>query len=269
MAEGLTPSEAAKELEHHRHGEQGAHGEHRREVIAILEAALLSVVTVVTAWAGYSAAKWGTESRLDLAHGSALRIEANRAFAVAAENRNFDASAFNAWFTAYTLDNREKMTIAERRFQPGFRVAFDAWRATDPDHNPSALPGPTYMPVPAAGEGPSQPARWTRRRGHRQWVSLSNCCRQLRPDHGAAGHGAVLGGNRQHVHGQAGPRGSGVGRCCDARDGGGPHCAAAPTPLTADDHSRAPSCLIHGRCGPGARRVSGRRHPCRTAPVRW
>ena len=40
---------------------------------------------------GYSAAKWGTDSRLDLAHASALRIEANRAFAVAAENRNFDS----------------------------------------------------------------------------------------------------------------------------------------------------------------------------------
>src|SRR6478609_6262158 len=116
MAEGLTPSEAAKELEHHRHSEQGRHGETRREVIAILEAVLLSVVTIVTAWAGYSAAKWGTESRLELAHASALRIEANRAFAIAAENRNFDASTF------------------------------DAWQATDPDHNPSAPPGPTYMP---------------------------------------------------------------------------------------------------------------------------
>ena len=146
MAEGLTPSEAAKELEHHRHAEQGAHGEHRREVIAVVEAVLLSVVTIVTAWAGYSAAKWGTESRLDLAHGSALRIEANRAFAVAAENRNFDASTFNAWFIAYTLGNPEKMAIAERRFRPELRVAFDAWRATDPDHKPSAPPGPTYMP---------------------------------------------------------------------------------------------------------------------------
>jgi len=147
MAEGgLTPSEAAKELEHHRHAQHDKHGETRREVIAVLEAVLLSVVTIVTAWAGYSAAKWGTESRLELAHGSALRIEANRAFAVAEENRNFDASTFNAWFIAYTLGNSGKMGIAEHRFRPEFRVAFDAWRATDPDHNPSAPPGPTYMP---------------------------------------------------------------------------------------------------------------------------
>ncbi len=143
MSEGLTPAEAAKELEHHRHAQQG---EHRREFIAILEAVLLSLVTIVTAWAGYSAAKWGTESRLELSQGSALRIEANRAFAVAAENRNYDASTFNAWFIADTLGEPEKMALAERRFRPEFRVAFDAWRATSPDTNPSSPPGPSYMP---------------------------------------------------------------------------------------------------------------------------
>ena len=62
------------------------------------------------------------------------------------ETRNFDSSTFNAWFIAYTLDNPEKMAIAERRFRPEFAVAFDAWRATDPEHNPDAPPGPTYMP---------------------------------------------------------------------------------------------------------------------------
>ncbi len=142
MAEGLSPSEVAKELERDRHAEAA---EHRREIIAVLEAVLLSVVTIVTAWAGYSAAKWSTESRLDLAHASTLRIEANRQLAVAAENRNFDSSTFNAWFIAYTLGSPAKMTIAEDRFRPMFRVAFDAWRATDPEHNPAAAPGPTYM----------------------------------------------------------------------------------------------------------------------------
>ena len=32
-----------------------------------------------------------------------------------------------------------------RRFRPAFRVAFNAWMATDPLHNPHAPPGPTYM----------------------------------------------------------------------------------------------------------------------------
>ena len=33
-----------------------------------------------------------------------------------------------------------------RRFRPQFRVAFNAWLATDPQHNPNAPPAPTYMP---------------------------------------------------------------------------------------------------------------------------
>jgi hypothetical protein len=33
-----------------------------------------------------------------------------------------------------------------RRFRPEFKVAFDAWFATDPFNNANAPPGPTYMP---------------------------------------------------------------------------------------------------------------------------
>jgi hypothetical protein len=60
--------------------------------------------------------------------------------------RNFDSSTFNAWYIAFTLNSAKKEAIAVRRFRPAFRVAFDAWMATDPLHNPHAPPGPTYMP---------------------------------------------------------------------------------------------------------------------------
>ena len=60
--------------------------------------------------------------------------------------RNFDASTFNAWFIAFTLNSPQKEAIAVRRFRPQFLVAFNAWMATDPLHNPQAPPGPTYMP---------------------------------------------------------------------------------------------------------------------------
>lgn len=118
----------------------------RAEVIAIVEAVLLALVTLLAAWAGYSGAHWSTDSGLDLARGSALRSEANRAQVIADTMRDFDASAFNTWFIAYTLGNRQKMAVAERRFRPVFRVAFKAWRAADRAHDPSAPPGPTYMP---------------------------------------------------------------------------------------------------------------------------
>ena len=38
------------------------------------------------------------------------------------------------------------MALAVRRFRPEFAAAFDAWRATNPETNPTAPRGPTYMP---------------------------------------------------------------------------------------------------------------------------
>jgi hypothetical protein len=38
------------------------------------------------------------------------------------------------------------MRVAEHRFRPNFKVAFDAWRATKPETNPDAPLGLTYMP---------------------------------------------------------------------------------------------------------------------------
>jgi hypothetical protein len=157
MGEGLDPIEAGKQL--HEHGEKGhgekGHGEGERHegshdrhsrIVQICEAALLALVTVAAAWAGYSAAQWATASRVDLAQSSTLRNLATRADLEAISLRNFDSSTFNAWYIAFTLNSPQKEAIAVRRFRPAFRVAFDAWMATDPVHNPKAPPGPTYMP---------------------------------------------------------------------------------------------------------------------------
>jgi hypothetical protein len=114
--------------------------------VQICEAVLLALVTIAAAWAGYWAARWGTESRVDLAQSSTLRNLATRENLAAISTRNFDSSTFEAWFTAFTLNKPRKEAIAERRFRPEFRVAFNAWMATDPLHNPHAAPGPTYMP---------------------------------------------------------------------------------------------------------------------------
>ena len=83
---------------------------------------------------------------MGLAEASTARTKASRANLEAVNLRNFDSSTFEAWFTAYTVGNRQAMTLAERRFRPEFRVAFDAWRATKPETNPKAPKGPTYMP---------------------------------------------------------------------------------------------------------------------------
>ena len=155
MAEGLSPIEAGKKL--HEHGETlsreadepgDAHGgaDRHSRIVQIGEAVLLALVTITAAWAGYSAARWGTASRVEIAQSSTLRALATRDDLTALSQRNFDASTFNAWFIAFTLNSPQKEAIAERRFRPQFRVAFNAWLATDPLHNPNAPPGPTYMP---------------------------------------------------------------------------------------------------------------------------
>src|SRR6476659_8561721 len=147
MPEGLSPTEVGKEIsEHAKHAAHRDASGGRDRFISISEAVLLSIVTLLAAWSGYAAAKWNTESRLDLSKASTKRTEANRAGQVALELRNFDSSTFEAWFTAYTVDNPRAMKVAIHRFRPEFRVAFDAWRATKPETNPDAPPGPTYMP---------------------------------------------------------------------------------------------------------------------------
>jgi len=144
---GLSPSEVGKEIaEHkHKHGRDEGEATGRDRVITIVEACLLAVVAVLAAWSGFASSKWSTESSLTLARASAARSQANRSDLTASELRNFDASTFNTWFTAYVAGNQAAQEVTVRRFRPAFRVAFDAWIATNPLTNPDAPPGPTYM----------------------------------------------------------------------------------------------------------------------------
>jgi len=147
MPEGLSAQEVGKEIaEHSKPHDQDDPPAHRDRLLSISEAVLLSIVALMAAWSGYAAAKWSTESRVDLAAASGARSKANRANLQAIELRNFDSSTFEAWFSAYTAHNQQAMALAEHRFRPGFRVAFNAWRATKPETNPHAPRGPTYMP---------------------------------------------------------------------------------------------------------------------------
>ena len=139
MPEGLSASEVGKEIsEHAKHA--GPH--ERRDRLISIEAVLLSVVAPLAAWSGYAAAKWSTDSRVEIATASSFRIEATRADADAFELRSYDSSTFEDWFSAFIAGDKTAMRLAERRFRPDFKVAFDAWRAT----NPEAPRGPTYMP---------------------------------------------------------------------------------------------------------------------------
>ena len=149
MPEGLSATEAGDKLaEHAKHEAAHGGGSLRDRRISIVEAVVLSIVTLVAAWAGYSAAKWGTESSLNLAKASATRVKANRAFQEALTYRVGDAVAFNAWYAAHAAGNANDMRVARKYvdFLPNYRVAFEAWLATKPFTNPTAPAGPEAMP---------------------------------------------------------------------------------------------------------------------------
>jgi hypothetical protein len=153
VAEDIPPNEAGRgDAEHANPSEERTGGGRHKtaegpdRTLVIIEAVLLALVAVLAAWSGFASARWSTKSSLDLAQASAARTEANRAQVSGLVTKNFDASTFNDWFTAYVLGNQTAMRVAEARFRPQFRVAFNAWLATDPFTNPHAPAGPTYMP---------------------------------------------------------------------------------------------------------------------------
>ena len=115
-------------------------------VVEILEAVLLGVVAVVTAWSAYHAAKWdGREAEL-YAQASTLRIEANELDTLGGQQRLLDVSTFNTWIQARNEGRDELAALYVRRFSNEFKIAFDAWLKTNPFSNPTAPPGPSFMP---------------------------------------------------------------------------------------------------------------------------
>jgi hypothetical protein len=149
MPEGLSASEVGKEIaEHQAHATEHEEGEAQgsSRTLTIVEAILLATVAVLAAYSGFASAKWGTEASLHLAKSATERNLASRAELQGLETKNFDASTYNAWFTAYVAGNAQDVAVAVRRFRPQFDVAFQAWLATDPFTNPNAPKGPTYMP---------------------------------------------------------------------------------------------------------------------------
>jgi hypothetical protein len=143
----LSAAEVGSKIgEHAKHEAERASKDRRDKRVSIAEAVILSIVTIVAAWAGYSAAKWGTESSLNLAKASATRTQANRAFQQSLTYRVGDAVTFNAWYTAHVAKDKDAMRVARRYFLPNYRAAFDAWLATKPFTNPNAPAGPQLMP---------------------------------------------------------------------------------------------------------------------------
>ena len=118
----------------------------RFEVIEIIEALILALVAVATAWSGYQAAQWAGKRAEQYAKASRLRVTAEGLATLAGQERIYDSDTFNSWLAA-KLDGKEKASdFFERRFRDEYRPAFAAWLRADPFNNAQAPPGPIFMP---------------------------------------------------------------------------------------------------------------------------
>jgi hypothetical protein len=118
----------------------------RLEVVEIIEAMILALVAVATAWSGYQAASWAGRRAQQYAEANRLRVAAEGLATLAGQERIYDSDTFNSWLAA-KLDGKEKAAeFFERRFRDEYRSAFTAWLGTDPFNNAQAPPGPIFMP---------------------------------------------------------------------------------------------------------------------------
>jgi hypothetical protein len=121
-------------------------GRRRDVIVETLEALLLAVVAVATAWSGYQAARWDGRQAELYGEDAAIRIRADQLLTLGGQQHLVDVSTFNTWIEATAEGKTELAELYERRFSPEFKVAFDAWIALDPLSNPNAPPGPSFMP---------------------------------------------------------------------------------------------------------------------------
>jgi hypothetical protein len=118
----------------------------RFEAIEILEALILALVAVATAWSGYQAAEWAGKRAQQYAQASRLRVTAEGLATLAGQERIYDSDTFNSWLVAKLNRQEEAAEFFERRFRDEYRPAFAAWMSTDPFKNAQAPPGPIFMP---------------------------------------------------------------------------------------------------------------------------
>jgi hypothetical protein len=121
---------------HEEHGGVSG-GERLLELLAVL---LLSLVTLLTAWSGYQAARWSGEQSQLYAKASATRIRAQQQSTLAGQLRIDDLLYFNGWLDAKQSGNAKLAAVYRRRFRPEFVPAFNAWRGQH------TIAGPLYVP---------------------------------------------------------------------------------------------------------------------------
>jgi hypothetical protein len=145
MPESTSNVEFAHKIHEHNH-HHSQPPDRRGQYVEIAEAVVLAIVAVATAWSGYQASKWDALSAQQYNLASRTTVVSQEKATLAGQDRLYDIVTFNGWVAAKTSGKEQLATYYERRFRPEYSAAFAAWQKLDPIHNPSAPPGPIFMP---------------------------------------------------------------------------------------------------------------------------
>ena len=114
--------------------------------IEILEAVILALVALATAWSGFQAAQWDGHQAELYGEANLLSVKAVSLNTSDGQDHLYNTNVLNAWLNAHMQGNKKIAQFYERRFLAEYKIAFDAWIKTDPFNNSEAPPGPSYMP---------------------------------------------------------------------------------------------------------------------------
>ena len=144
MPEGLN-IEIAHKLSEQEESEQRKH--RWQEIAEVIEVLILAIAAIATAWSGFEASRWDGRQSLLYGQSTTQRFMASEASTRGGQQLVADSAMFTGWLQARAAGNTELEAVFVARFTPDYREAFDEWLKTNPFNNPSAPPGPAYMPT--------------------------------------------------------------------------------------------------------------------------
>jgi hypothetical protein len=144
MPEATSNVEFAQRIHEHGH-HPSSPGDRRVQRVEIIEAVVLAIVAVATAWSGYQASRWDARSAEAYNRATRTSVESQEKATLAGQDRLYDITTFNGWAAAKTAGNDKMAAFYQRRFRPEYVTAFAAWQKLDPLNNPSAPAGPIFM----------------------------------------------------------------------------------------------------------------------------
>jgi hypothetical protein len=123
----------------------------------LVVAVVLALAALMTAWAAYQSAKWGSATSVSYGAAGAARTESSRAATLAGQQTIIDVQLFTDWMEALDDEQEQALTadyvpdpaaysgFLYSRFRPEFRPAVQAWLAEDPATNADAPQSPFAM----------------------------------------------------------------------------------------------------------------------------